>query len=61
MDTGQGLLVVSPEGTRHEVAGQATLELIGVRHTEEAPWQIVALLPSGAPLERSVALKPVAS
>ncbi|MCQ4606868.1 MULTISPECIES: type VII secretion protein EccB [Corynebacterium] len=61
VDTGQGLLVVSPEGARHEVAGQATLELIGVRHTEEAPWQIVALLPAGAPLERSVALKPVAS
>ena len=53
--------MVSPEGARHEVAGQATLELIGVRHTEEAPWQIVALLPAGAPLERSVALKPVAS
>lgn len=57
VDSGQGFHVVATNGVRYRVPdGAAGLEVIGVEHVSQAPWQIVALLPEGPALTRDAAL-----
>ena len=56
VDSGHGYHVISANGLRHSAPDKATLETVGAVHVEQAPWEIIALLPQGAELTREAAL-----
>lgn len=56
VDSGHGLHVVSTEGVAHPVADAGVLDVLGARHVEHVPWEIVSLLPAGAELNQREAL-----
>ncbi|WP_342319040.1 type VII secretion protein EccB [Corynebacterium mayonis] len=56
VDTGHGYHVVSTHGLRHEVEDKNNLAVIGAERIEQAPWEIVSLLPEGDALRRQEAL-----
>lgn len=57
VDSGHGYHVVSSTGRRHELAGAAELNSLGLDEPEQVPWEILRLLPEGSALSRAEALK----
>lgn len=55
VDTGSGYFVVGSSGTRHAVDAEG-LAALGLSEPVAAPWEVLRLLPEGAPLAREQAL-----
>lgn len=58
VDTGNGIVLVTDYGVTHTVATPADAAALGVVDPQTAPWPILALLPRGAELSHTAALKP---
>lgn len=57
VDTGHGVVLVTDYGTTHRVSTPIDAVALGIVEPKPAPWPILALLPEGAELSRSAALR----
>ncbi|MFD5869237.1 type VII secretion protein EccB [Corynebacterium sp. NPDC060344] len=59
VDTGAGVHLVTPEGTRHQVEDRRTLAALGYPSAVPVPWRVLSSLREGPELTRAAALAAV--
>lgn len=56
VDTGAGVHLVTPEGTRHQVEDRRALAVLGYAAAVPMPWRVLSVLRAGPELTREAAL-----